>query len=79
MIDVTDKLRQAMKDLKAQAEQTEDPEERASIMYQVSCIASTLLQLENPGKPREHGYDGVYSGWIGQGNPIPGKTARRVK
>lgn len=74
MIDVTDKLRQAMKELKAEAEQAEDPAEKEKLRYQISCIASTLLQLENPDGPRAKGYEGVYPHWY-----KPTKKTRRTK
>lgn len=81
MIDVTDVLRQAMRDLKAEAEQTEDPEERKRIMYQVSCIGSTLAELRNP-HPRAGGYDGISPCWFGPSNKkvktkMPVKISRK--
>lgn len=76
MINAADKLREDMKLLEAEAEQTEDPEERERLRYQISCIGATVLELENPNY-RKAGYEGVAPHWYKSTKKIKNRRCRK--
>lgn len=78
MKNVTDSLKDSMAELKAKAEQTEDPEEKERLRNEISRIGGTLLELENP-HPRKNGYDGISPHWYGPSKRKITKPAKRRK
>ena len=76
MTDVVDVLKQAIRDLQAQVEQTDDPAEKERLRYEMSCIGGTILELQNPN-PRKNGYDSPH--WYGPSKKkIPTKRLKKA-